>query len=188
MRFSATFLPLLWALSTSAPAHELQDSRATLVLRDRQPLTLTLFVDYPKVLHLALAPQSTTQEFLLMYSAMKQQEFQAQLLAAQRKLQDGTSLVMGSGEKASFTSWVWPDAASVQKLLQQRAMQAVVTPNDHAHTVPTEIRGEAKSSQASDFKSVTLQLPAVLQQVLVVSYQPKQLWLKPNSQSPVISF
>ena len=139
MRFSATFFPLLWALSTSAPAHE-------------------------------------------------QQEFQAQLLAAQRKLQDGTSLVMGSGEKASFTSWVWPDAASVQKLLQQRAMQAVVTPNDHAHTVPTEIRGEAKSSQASDFKSVILQLPAVLQQILVVSYQPKQLWLKPNSQSPVISF
>jgi hypothetical protein len=188
MKLLATFFTLLWVLATSAPAHELQDNRATLVLRDRQHMSLTLFVDYPKVLHFVLAPQSTLQEFLLVYSAMKPQEFQAQLVAAQRKLQEGTSLVMSHGKKAILMSWVWPDALIVQKLLQQRAMQTLVAPKDHAHTGLAEIRAEAKSSHVSDFKSVTLQLPAALQQVWVVSYQPKQVWLQPNSPSPVISF
>ena len=76
----------------------------------------------------------------------------------------------------------------MQNLLQQRAMQAVVAPTDHAHAVPTEIRAEAKSSNAADFTSVTLKLPAQFQQVLVVSYQPKQVWLKPHTLSPAISF
>ena len=188
MKISAALFTLLWALATSAPAHELQGSRATLVLRDQLHLTLTLLIDYPKVLHQVLAPQMALQEFLLMYSSMKQPEFQVQLIAAQRKLQEGTSLGLGNGKKASLTQWGWPDAASVQKLLQQRVMQAVVAPKDHVHAVPTEIRTEARSSQASDFKSVTLQLPTALQQVLVVSYQPKQVWLQPQSPAPLIRF
>ena len=188
MKFSVAWITLIWVLTTSAPAQELKDNRATLVLRDGQHLSLTLFVDYPKVLHQVLAPQNTLQEFLLMYSTMKQPEFQAQLILAQRKLQEGTRLGLGHGKKASFTQWVWPDAASVQKLLQQRVMQAVVAPKDHVHAVPTEIRTEARSSQASDFKSVTLQLPTALQQVLVVSYQPKQVWLQPQSPAPLIRF
>ena len=188
IKFSATLLALLCALASSAPAHELQGSRATLVLRDQLHLTLTLLVDYPKVLHQVLAPQMTLQEFLLMYSAMKQPEFQAQLSSAQRKLQEGTSLGLGNGKKASFTQWVWPDVASVQKLLQQRVMQSVVAPKDHVHAAPTEIRTEARSSQANDFKSVTLQLPTALQQVLLVSYQPRQVWLRPQSPALLIRF
>jgi hypothetical protein len=188
MKISLSAFALLCMLATSAAAHELQDNRATLVLRDSQHLSLTLFVDYAKVLHQVLLPQSTLQEFMLVHSAMKPQEFQAQLLAAQRKLQGGTSIIMGNGKTVALTQWVWPDAASVHKLLQQRAMQAVVAPNDHAHRVPMEIRAEAKSSNASDLKTVTLQLPAELQQVLVVSYQPKQVWLKPGAPAPVIRF
>jgi hypothetical protein len=179
---------LLWALATSAVAHELQNNRATLVLRDRQHLSLTLFVDYPKVLHQVLAPHSTVHQFMLMHSAMKPQEFQAQLLAAQHKLQGGVSITMRNGKTVALMQWIWPDAASVHKLLQQRAMQAVVAPNEHAHVVPMEIRAEATSRNTSDLKTVTLQLPAALQQVVVVSYQPQQVWLKPDTPSPVIRF
>jgi hypothetical protein len=188
MKIFLSVLMLLWALAASATAHELQDNRATLVLRDGVHLALTLFVDYPNVLHQVLAPQSTVQQFMLMHSAMKPQEFQAQLVAAQRRLQDGISITMSTGKTVALTQWVWPDAASVQKLLQQRAMQSLVAPKDHAHMVPMEIRAEAKSSNASDLKSVTLQLPAVLQQVLVVSYQPKQVWVKPHTPPPAIHF
>jgi hypothetical protein len=179
---------LLWSMSQGAVAHELQDNRATLVLRDRLHLALTLFVDYPKVLHLVLAPQSSLQEFVMLHSAMQPKEFQAQLLVAQRKLQANTSVVLSNGKTTALTQWVWPDVASVHKLLQQRAMQTIVAPNDHAHSVPMEIRAETKSNNSNDFSAVTLQLPSALQQVLVVSYQPKQLWLKPNAPSPVIRF
>jgi hypothetical protein len=188
MKIYLPVIALLGSMAQSAAAHELQDNRATLVLRDRQHLALTLFVDYPKVLHQVLSPQSSLQEFVMLHSAMKPQELQAQLLVAQRKLQVDTKVVLGTGRTVVLTQWVWPDMAGVQKLLQQRAMQAIVAPKDHAHMVPMEIRAEAKSSNASDFRSVTLQLPAALQQVLVVSYQPKQVWLKPNATPPVISF
>jgi hypothetical protein len=128
------------------------------------------------------------QEFVLMYAAMKLPELKTQLLEAQRQLQTHTTLTLQSGKSATFTQWVWPEAAMVQNLLQQRAMQTVVAPTDHSHVVPTEIRAEVKSANAADFSSVNLQLPVQFQQVLVVSYQPKQVWLKPHMPSPAISF
>jgi hypothetical protein len=187
MKIYLAALAMLWALTTSAVAHELQDNRATLVLRDRQHLSLTFFVDYPGVLRQVLAPQRSLQEFVMLYSAMPPQEFQAQLLQAQSKLAGSTALVQAGGKAAAITHWVWPAANAVQNLLQQRAMQAVVAPDDHAHTVQMEIRAEAKSDNANGFSSVTLKLPPQFQQVLVVSYQPKQVWLKPNAPSPAIS-
>jgi hypothetical protein len=183
-----SLLVTLWMFTTCALAHELDSNRATLVLRDRLHLSMTFFVDYPTILHQVLAPQKPVQEFLLMYSAMKPQEFQAHLLQAQRKLQGNVGLTLYGGKAAVLTQWVWPTPQVVQNQLQQRAMQAVVAPNDHVDNVQTEIRVEAKSSNAIDFTSVTLQLPPQFQQVLVVSYQPKQVWLKPRTPSPAISF
>jgi hypothetical protein len=188
MKIFFSSLAMLWMLATSALAHELDSNRATLVLRDRLHLSITFFVDYPSVLHQVLAPQRSVQEFVLMYAAIKLPELKTQLLEAQRQLQSNTALALYSGKSATLTQWVWPEAAVVQNLLQQRAMQAVVAPTDHAHAMPTEIRAEAKSSNAADFTSVTLKLPAQFQQVLVVSYQPKQVWLKPHTLSPAISF
>lgn len=188
MKTTISSLLLLWALATSAVAHELSSNRATLVLRDRQHLSLTFFVDYTDVLHQVLAPKRSMQEFVLTYSAMKPQEFQTQLLAAQRKLQSGTGLAFANGETAALTRWVWPQAAVVQNLLQQRAMQSVVAPADHSHAVQTEIRTETHAANPDDFTSVTLRLPPEFQQVLIVSYQPKQVYVKPGLPSPAIRF
>ena len=166
----------------------MQSNRATLVLRDDQHLTLSFFVDYTGVLHKVLAPQQSVEEFVLMYSAMKPPTFQTQLLNAQRKLQTGTAVFMRDGQSARLTQWVWPDAPAVQKQLQLRAMQLVIAPADHTHVVQTEIRAETTSAKEGDFATVTLQLPAEFQDVLVVSYQPKQVWASPGKVSPTIGF
>jgi hypothetical protein len=67
-------------------AHELQDNRATRVLRDEYHLSLTLFINYTDALFLALAPKRPFQEFLLVYSAMGQfaEEFQKALVVSYR--------------------------------------------------------------------------------------------------------
>ena len=75
-------------------AHELQANRASLVLRDSQHLSVTFYLDYVGVLHQVLAPQRSLQDFVLAYSAMPPQAFNAQLLAAQTKLQSNTSLTL----------------------------------------------------------------------------------------------
>ena len=179
---------VLGAIATSASAHEIASNRATLVLRDGQHLSLTFFVDYPSVLHQVLAPQRPLKEFVLMHAAMKPQEFQSHLLDAQRKLQSAIGMKLDNGKSAALTQWAWPQAKAVQAALQQRAMQSVVAPADHAHEAQMQIRAQASSSNKSDFTTVTLQLPLQFQQMLVVSYQPKQVWIKPGAASPAIEF
>jgi hypothetical protein len=179
---------LAWVLASSAAAHELESNRATLVLRDSQHLSLTFFLDYPRVLHQVLAPQQPLKEFVLMYSAMNPAQLQSQLLEAQRKLQSGIAVTLHNGKAVALTHWVWPEARAVQTVLQQRAMQAVVAPADHAHAATMEIRAQASSSSTKDFNMITLQLPPQFQQVLVVSYQPKQVLMKPGIPSPAIAF
>jgi hypothetical protein len=188
----------LCALAGGAQAHELQSNRATLVLRDRQHVSLTFFVDYVKLLHQTLAPQQTLQEFVLIHSAMLPQSLRAQLQEAQRKLQGSIRLTLSNGKNAALTQWIWPDPERVQKLLQAHVMEAVAASADpaHKHTRADagnhddqiEIRTEAKSSNANDFASITLQLPPQFQNVLVVSYQPKQVWIKRGTPSPAIGF
>ncbi len=181
---------MAWALISSAAAHELEVNRATLVSRDRQHLMLTFFVDYPRVLHQVLASQRPVNEFVLTYSAMEPQAFQSQLLAAQRQLQAGIGVKLRNNQSVTLVQWAWPQAADVQAAMQKRAMQLVVAGADrsHAHAAPMEIRAQASASKADDFAFITLKLPPQFQQVLVVSYQPKQVWVKPGTSSPEIAF
>lgn len=179
---------MLWAQVTCVGAHELQSNRATLVLRDDQHLTLSFFVDYTRVLHKVLAQQQPLEAFVLTYAAMSPQAFQLQLLSAQRTLQTRTVVVLHGGMSATLTQWVWPDAPTVQRLLQQQAMQALIAPADHAHLTQTEIRTETTAANAMDFSAITLQLPAEFEDVLVVSYQPKQVWASPGQASSTIRF
>ena len=187
MKIWIFWLALLSAAST-AQAHELQASRATLVLRDNQHIAVTFFVDYGAVLHQALAPQMLFHEFALQHSAMPPNVFAAQLLVARRKLQLGTQLVLASGKTAPLTQWAWPDAVGAQKALQQRAMEAVTGAKDHAHAAQSEIRAEAQSNNPKDMANVTLRLPAEFKKTLVVSYQPKQVWVEPGKTSASIRF
>ena len=188
MKLRLFTLCLLGAMALCAHAHELQANRASLVLRDSQHLSVTFYLDYVGVLHQALAPQRSLQDFVLTYSAMPPPAFNAQLWATQTKLQSNTSLTLHNNKTAALSQWVWPKAQAVHSLLQQRAMQAVVAPNAHEHPVQMEIRAELASGNSEDLRSVRLLLPPEFQQVLVVTYQPKQVWVKAGKISPAIRF
>ncbi len=140
------------------------------------------------MLHQALAPKKTLQAFLAQAAATPEKEFKSQLAIAQAKLQAGISVTLASGKLVTLSQWTWPESPVVHSLLQQRAMQAIVAPKDHVHSTPLEIRAEANSTNSKDFSSIKLTLPAEFQQVLVVAYSPKQVWMKPNSESPAITF
>ena len=177
---------LLCLLAASASAHELQANRLTLVLRDRNHLSLTFLIDYTDALHRALSPRRSFDEFVLVYSAMRPEDLKAELLRAQAKLQRSTQLALATGKPVAIANWRWPDAERVQAVLRERAMQAVVAPGDHAHAVPFEIRAEAMSTD--DISSSTIRLPEEFQRVLVVSYRPSQRWVEPGARSSEIRF
>jgi hypothetical protein len=177
MKILLTFL----LLSAGAGAHELQDNRATLVLRDNTHLSITLYIAYGDALHLALAPQRPLQEFLVMYSAMKPELLQKELLRAQAQFQ-----YLSMGRELPVTNWVWPDAKQVQSLLQRRIMAAMVDPAGHAHEEPVEIHADANSQQ--EILTVRAQFPEAFARVLLVAFRPSQLWVEPKSLSSPVKF
>jgi hypothetical protein len=181
-----TFAIALLLVGAHAMAHELQDNRATLVLRDRTHVSVTLFLSYPEALHQALAPQRPFMAFLLVYSAMKPEELQKELLRAQVRFQSTTHLWIAPARDLPLSNWIWPDLKQVQAILQQRVMQAMVDPNGHSHEAPVEVHADANAAQ--EITSVQVQFPEEFQKVLVVAFRPSQLWVESKSLSAAIKF
>jgi len=183
---AATLVALI--LAASAAAHELQENRATLVLRDKTHIAVTLYIAYSDALHQVLMPQRPFASFLLIYSAMKPEDLQKELLRAQSRFQSETRIYLspGPGREVPLTNWVWPDAKRVQAMMQQRIMAAMVDPNGHAHDTPIEIRADANSPH--EITAVTVKFPEEFQKVLVVSYRPNQVWADGKALSPEVRF
>lgn len=177
-------LPLL-AVALACPAHELVDNRATLVLRDRSHLSLTVYLSYPEALHQALLPLREFAAFLLIYSSMDPVKFEKELARAQKSFQAQLRVFVPEKEVV-LSGWSWPDAKAVQEILRQRVMRAMVDPNVHAHEPPMEVRAEAVAAQ--EIAGARVQFPAEWQRVLVVWYRPLQQWVEGKTLSPVLRF
>ncbi len=180
MRLLKTILTLAFSvcLAASAPAHELEADRLTLVLRQPQHLSLRFHLDALALLHRALAPQQNAAEFTLQLSALPPAEFQTLWRRAQARVEQGVLLSSKADQAKPWqpaTQWQWPAATQVQALAQQRTMQAVVAPQEHAHTESLEVQAEWLSP--APVGTLQLKLPSELARLLVVHYQPQQRWL-----------
>lgn len=177
------------ASAATAPVrrfHEMQDNRATLVLRDALHVSVTLYINYLAALHRAMAPRRALTDFVLTYSAMPARQFAVEFAGAQKRLLAATSLQLADGTALALTHWTVPDAARVQALLQQQAMQAVVTPGAPLHEEPLELHADAVGTRA--IRTLRVRFPAAFGKVLVVSYQPKQVWADPKAPPVTVKF
>lgn len=172
-------------LATAARGHELEENRATFVLRDRTHLSATFFLSLPEALWQALAPQRPFAAFLLTASGMKPEEFATQLRRAQSRFETATRVYAGTRE-AALGNWTWPDAVAVQALLQRRVMQAIADPAAHTHEPPAEVRADLVAPQ--EIFSVRVQFPEEWRKVLVVWFRPGQQWVEGKSVSAEMRF
>jgi hypothetical protein len=172
-------------LSCAASAHELTDNRATLVLRDRTHLSLTLFVRYTEAVRRALAPRASYGDFVLALSAMSPADFEKQLRRAHDKLQSGVRVTLDGGREAIVSNWHWPDPGRAQKLFQQEVMEATLG-DGHRHAEPVEIRADIASTTA--ITSASVRFGAAFGNVLLVWYQPRQTWVAADQASPNARF
>lgn len=175
----------LMLCGVAAPAHELEDNRATLVLRDKTHVSVTLFVRYTEALHLALAPQQPYTAFLIVYSTMDSAAFEKELLRAQAKFQASIRILQAETQ-VTMTNWLWPGAKQVQAMMQNQIMQATVDPGGHAHQETAEIRADAVAPK--EISGVTMQFPDEFRRMLVVSYRPNQVWVDPKGAAVEIRF
>lgn len=96
----------------AAARHELHDNRATLVLRDRTHISLTLYINCTEALHRALAPTQSITEFVLASAAMQPREVEQALQRAQRRFVDGVKIIPVDGPALTLANWKWPDVVS----------------------------------------------------------------------------
>lgn len=174
-------------LATSSYAHELQSNRVTLVQRDSQHLALTFYIDYVDAVYDILAPQRPFEEFVMLHSAMPLATFKLALDQAHKKLVADTQLSAAGGKALAISNWRWPDAATVQDSLKQRAMQLVVgAGQQHAHAPVFEVQAEAAAT--APITVVTVKLPGVIQPALLVWYRPQQRLLETKRGAQTIRF
>lgn len=174
-------------LLVRANAHELQANRLTLVMREPNHLSMTFYLDYLAVMNQSLAPKLTPGDFVVRYAAMPTVILQKELTALQDRLQRETSLQQAKTNTAlRIEHWVWPSVAKVQTMLQQRAMQMMVAPNDHPSDATVEVLADAIATQP--IKSILPKLPASFQPMLIVSYRPQQTWVTPDKSPTWVPF
>ncbi|MBB5204765.1 hypothetical protein HNQ51_002079 [Inhella inkyongensis] len=175
---------MLTLLPPLAGAHELQDDRLTLVLRESRHLSLSLRLDYPALLQRALAPQRPEAETVLALSTLDAAQLQAALRPVQQRIEQGLRLQLGPTALA-LQQWQWPRVEQVQALLRRAAMQQVL--GEHAHEDESlEVRAQALAPRP--VAGLQLQLPPLLPQLVVVSYQPQQQTLKHPAAPQSIAF
>ena len=170
----------------SAGAHELQENRATLVQREANFVTMTLYVDLPAVLHHELSPQRSFAEFAVAHANMPPDAFKAALMRVTTRMQSETQATTTKGRTLAFAHWAWPDAPRVQEALRDRLMEIVVAPGDPTHTAPLDVRAELHSDLP--ITALRVRFAPVLGRVMVVSYRPKQVWADSRRPSPAITF
>ena len=176
-------LTLLLALTSQVSGHELMDNRATLILRDQTHVSLTLYIDLMEAVRKAVAPNTKPAEFIVAYSAMSPGEFKAALLSAEKRMEEQISLVDADGGPLPLRNWQWPEPSAAQATIREMAMRAIVSPGEHAHPPPAEIRAEAQSSHK--LSSLRALFPAELGELLVVSYQPRQTRVRPRTATEI---
>ena len=177
---------LLLAAGSPACAHELEESRATLVQREANFVAMTLYIDLPTVLHRTIAPGRPFTDFAAEQTQLPPGAFKAVLLQAAGRLQAEMRVTTAKGTALAFDRWTWPDATRVQAALRERLMEAVVAPGEHAHAQPLEVRAELHSAQP--VTALRVKFAPALGRVLIVSYRPRQVWVDARRQSPGITF
>lgn len=189
MRYSTCLLMMgaAFALLCKAPAHahELQSNRLSLVLREPGHLSLNFHLDYAELMRRTVAPQVSPPEFAIRMAAATAAQWDEVLGRTQSRLMRGTQLGRPDGTALQPGTWRWPTLEQVQALMQRLAMAAVVAPYEHAHEDPLEVQAEVLVAES--LRELALQLPAELQEVLVVNYRPRQRWLAPGAPpSPIV--
>ena len=182
-RLQLAVLALLLAISSQASGHELMDNRATFILRDQSHVSLTLYIDLMEAVRKTVAPNAKPAEFIVAYSAMSPEEFKAALVSAEKRMEEHISLADENGAPLTLRNWLWPEPAAAQATLRELAMRAIVSPGEHAHPPPAEIRAEAQSTHK--IASLRALFPAELGELLVVSYQPKQTRVRPRTATEI---
>jgi len=177
---------IFFILLNTCFAHELNENRASLVLRNDTSLSVILYINIGQALHKTLAPQRDQFEFIGFLSSLNEIEFSKQWLLATRKLESQIHVLPKSGQSFKLSALNWGDPKVAQRHLQESTMRAVIEKNKHLHSEPYEVKFQINNP--TPISSVTLDIPEALQPMTIVSNRIKQTHTSTGKNKTVIDF
>jgi hypothetical protein len=178
---------LICLMSTSGiRAHELEENRASLVLRNERQINVALYLNLAALSQRILAPKQAWLPFVSHLAAMSDEDFHTQWVKVQNSVEAGIDIQTTAGRSLRMHVWQWPEEKAVQKYFRELTMHSVVTPDAHLHETPFEIRFQTQSHMP--VIAVNLKVSAALRPITLVATQPRQTRIDLDMEQATVRF
>ncbi len=148
-------------------------------------VALTLYLNWPQVLHQLLAPQMPLRIFLKTYWELPDLPLESEMAKVGVQLTAKAYFTLPSGARVNFKQWQLPDRPSLRESFKLSLMLLDMPAIAQAHLDPVKVTAEAKSKNA--LTQVQIQLPKVLYPILVHS-KNDNFWLTEQIPLAIINF
>ena len=182
-----TFLSLnVIILPTNSLSHELQENRASIVLRNDRQISIAFYLYISEVLNKVLMAKQDHFEHNAQLASMNENDFLKQYEITKKIIEAAVVFKTISGKQIDTNQWQWPGHKEVQKHIRELTMQSVVGSSHHVHENPIEVRVQMQSNEP--VVSLLLELPEALKPITIVSSRPKQTRLDLYDKKILVNF
>jgi len=169
-----------------AQSHELQENRASLVLRNERQISVTFYLNLTELLHKTLMPKQDRFEHTAKLAAMNEADFSKQYGDLKKLIESSVLFNAAPGKKINVREWQWPEPKVAQKNIRELTMQSVVSSGQHFHENPIEVRLQIQSDESID--PLMLELPVSMKPMTLVASRPKQTRFDLSAKKITINF
>jgi len=169
-----------------AQSHELQENRASLVLRNERQISVTFYLNLTELLHKTLMPKQDRFEHTAKLAAMNEADFSKQYGDVKKLIESSVLFNAAPGKKINVREWQWPEPKVAQKAIRELTMQSVVSSGQHLHENPIEVRLQIQSDESID--PLMLELPVSMKPMTLVASRPKQTRFDLSAKKITINF
>jgi len=169
-----------------AQSHELQENRASLVLRNERQISVTFYLNLTELLHKTLMPKQDRFEHTAKLAAMNEADFSKQYGDVKKLIESSVLFNAAPGKKINVREWQWPEPKVAQKNIRELTMQSVVSSGQHFHENPIEVRLQIQSDESID--PLMLELPVSMKPMTLVASRPKQTRFDLSAKKITINF
>jgi len=169
-----------------AQSHELQENRASLVLRNERQISVTFYLNLTELLHKTLMPKQDRFEHTAKLAAMNEADFSKQYGDVKKLIESSVLFNAAPGKKINVREWQWPEPKVAQKNIRELTMQSIVSSGQHFHENPIEVRLQIQSDESID--PLMLELPVSMKPMTLVASRPKQTRFDLSAKKITINF
>lgn len=181
-----SFVMVLALHARPVAAHELEETAATLVVREGGALELRLVCTWSRLLltNSGATTSDAIREQLGRLAAEPASVFATRVQTLRRSIETGVRAHTGGDGRLRFEAWQWPATSDIQEALRQELMATMTGASGDHHA--SRLMVTARLVVGPTAPTVRLEMPKQLGPVLLTIVRPQEQWLAPGQLSPAV--